>query len=111
MLSDMLIAKHYLRKYKDAKERGIKFDLSFHEFKRMFSKKTCFYTGIALSIPREGENHKPTDRTIDRIDSGVGYVKGNVVLCCKVVNELKSIWENPQSILDISLVKQIVSKL
>ena len=45
----------------------------------------CFYTGLELSPEA---NH---DRTlsIDRIDSSVGYVKGNVVLCVWDANGMK----------------------
>lgn len=45
----------------------------------------CYYTGVELSgIPGKW-NHF----SIDRIDSNKGYIKGNLVLCCALVNAMK----------------------
>jgi len=56
--------------------------------------KRCYFTKIELTKP-SGKDHAPTDRTIDRIDNGLGYVKGNVVAMAKGVNSFKGILENP----------------
>lgn len=59
-----------------AKKRGFLFDISQDEF-ISFIGKSCFYCGeIALGI--------------DRIDSSLGYINGNIVSCCKDCNWMKS---------------------
>ena len=46
------------------------------------SNGKCYYTGLEYSLTEKG----PLLMTVARIDSSVGYVKENVVLCCWFVN-------------------------
>jgi hypothetical protein len=45
----------------------------------------CLYTGRPLTQ----ESNRPNTVSLDRVDSGRGYVRGNVVLCETAVNILK----------------------
>ena len=45
----------------------------------------CFYTKEKLML----EPNKTHTISVDRIDSSFGYIKGNIVLCCKAVNMMK----------------------
>lgn len=61
----------------------------------MLRAKKCHYSGIELTPgARPGEQQKFTDFSIDRIDSSKGYIPGNVVACCRAVNEMKSYLES-----------------
>ena len=52
----------------------------------------CYYTGIPMELKRNNETTGPSSHSvsIDRLDSGVGYVMGNIVLCCADVNVMKN---------------------
>lgn len=112
MLQDTEIARLYLNKYKRAVAAGYDFDLSFTSYKNMMRAKHCYYTGIGLTQPRSG-NYAPrtTDRTIDRIDNTIGYVKGNVVACSHAANQFKSTFESGQSVFQIKHIKRMMRKL
>jgi hypothetical protein len=60
-----------------AKTRGIRFDLTIEEFGDLW-QQSCEYCGS--SIETIG---------IDRKDSYVGYVLGNIVPCCSICNSMK----------------------
>ena len=50
----------------------------------------CFYSGIEMSEPSYyGRGRKYTIASVDRIDSNLGYVKGNVVWACWGCNTAK----------------------
>lgn len=66
------------KKYaRDAKKRGIEFDLSEEEF-ASFSETSCFYCGNDIDKIR-----------LDRIDNNLGYNILNVVSCCRLCNLFK----------------------
>lgn len=71
---------------KSAASRKKDFDLSYTDVKRLVLRKTCFYTGLPFSNNLDS----PFFRTIDRVDANQGYVKGNVVACIKLANEMKN---------------------
>jgi hypothetical protein len=90
---------HVLRKWfnqrKSAHKRGIQFALTPTSIMNMLRAKKCHYSGIKLTPgARPGEQQKLTDFSIDRIDSSKGYIPGNVVACCRAVNEMKSYLES-----------------
>lgn len=92
---DLMVANRFRNKYKNAKDRGIEFTLSFRAMKNLLSATKCYYTGLLLTNPEGPEEAKlkPSDLTIDRIDCKVGYVSGNVVACSNAANQLKSQFE------------------
>lgn len=49
-------------------------------------KGNCFYSGIKMITDRSDLYAL----SIDRIDSMKGYIKGNIVLCCNIINQMKS---------------------
>lgn len=73
------------RKYKsyryDAARRGLKFNLSFSEFKS-FDGKPCYYCG-----------NKEDSICLDRIDNDLGYFYDNVVSCCHKCNSIKHVYD------------------
>lgn len=91
-MTDLKLAQLYLNKARSAKDRGIGFDLTFAQFKKLRNTKTCFYTAVPLT----SENF-----SIDRINADLPYNKVNSVACCERFNKAKGMLENPN--LGISL--------
>jgi hypothetical protein len=81
-VTDYDIAKKLVQLKQSATHRGLKFNLSFITVKRLLLAKTCFYTGVKFSTEVE--------RSVDRVDSTLGYVEGNVVPCTVAINTKKS---------------------
>jgi hypothetical protein len=74
-----------------AKKLGLQFDLTQEAFATM-SQQSCVYCGLPPSTIRK--HYKlPTNffvyNGIDRVDSSVGYVEGNMVTCCETCNKAK----------------------
>jgi hypothetical protein len=82
--SDYYIAKKLVQLKQSADSRGIPFKLSFKTVKRLLTAKKCYYTG--RSFAASGLN----GRSVDRVDSSIGYVEGNVVPCTVDINQKKS---------------------
>jgi len=83
-IDDLFVAKKLLRLKQSADSRYIHFDLSFSEVKRLLKTKKCFYTG------KEFSSSGIYARSIDRVDTTKGYVKGNVVACTVDINQKKA---------------------
>ena len=106
-------------KRKNAFERGIEFDLSLISVRNMLRAKRCYYTGIPLTHRKldkngkvlPGQRNKPNHMTIERIDATKGYVKGNVVACSLQANKVKSVFENPSSLLKVEHFCKMVRKM
>lgn len=62
-------------------------DLQQHLTDLWGKSKKCAYTGIEMSI--NGYHHNPYAMTVDRKDPKLGYVDGNIVLCCSMANRMK----------------------
>jgi hypothetical protein len=86
--SDANLVINYRAKIESCRKRGIDFDLSFADFKRLKLRKTCYYTGIKMQI---SDSKQQNYQTIDRIDASKGYSKENCVSCCFLANSLKNI--------------------
>lgn len=68
----------FLQYRSNAKKRNIDFDLTIEEFSK-FWQKPCFYCGSDIDTIG-----------IDRVDSDLGYVEGNMVPCCFTCNQSKN---------------------
>jgi predicted nucleic acid-binding protein len=95
---EIKMATKLISLYDSARDRGIECTLTFAELKRIYKRKTCYYTGINLYTH---QHHTPS---LERIDNDKGYVSGNVALVSKTVNNLKN---------DLSLkhLKMMVKKI
>lgn len=87
---DFKVANGYVLKAKNSAKRGVEFLLTIAEYKRLITAKRCYYTGIVLTQPC-GDESRPTDRTIERLDKNIGYVAGNCVACCHAANSIKAV--------------------
>lgn len=104
------VATYYVYKVESCIRRGIPFELTLNQVKRLLKKKTCFYTGIKLtSVP-----HTSQSWTLDRKDHKLGYTIENTVVACHLANKLKNaLLENDASDFktDIKTLRRFVSKL
>jgi len=80
----------YSRLKRQAKKRGIPFDLDKEEFLTWFAQQDfrCIYCGIKVA---RGNTRKPkwTLLTIDRKDNKIGYNISNIVIACRRCNAFK----------------------
>jgi 5-methylcytosine-specific restriction endonuclease McrA len=89
--SKQWFSKRYTQKRHNAFRRGISFDLTKEEFIKFYDKKNCFYCGEFIN----------DIITFDRVDNNKGYIKGNIVICCHLCNNLKRT-------LDSNIFKQVM---
>lgn len=83
----------HLRYIKSAVKRGIEWRLSPEEFLKII-KRDCNYCHAEPRIyegkfSKGGRTVKTLMNGIDRINSSLGYVDGNVVPCCGTCNKMK----------------------
>lgn len=83
---DAAVARKFLQVLDSARKRGIEFTLSLADVKLLIKKKKCYYTDLPFDY-----SDKEKSLTFDRINSKLGYIKGNVVACRYDVNQLKNI--------------------
>jgi len=110
LYQDRYAAKKYLKKMDDASNRKLEFGLSLFEFKKIVSRKTCFYTGIVMERPIGENSSNWNDLTLDRVDNSKGYVSGNVVACTRAANNLKAVWESPTFDITVENARDIANK-
>jgi len=83
------VCKKYIQLSNSARKRGLDFDLSLYDIRKLIDTEKCYYTGVKLTTPVHLELTQ-LDRTVDRKDPNKGYVKGNVVACCHMANQFKA---------------------
>jgi ligand-binding sensor domain-containing protein len=73
-----------------AKKRNLIIDVDNEYILNLWreQKGLCYYTNIPMKYIARNKN--PFQVSIDRIDSSIGYIKGNVVLCCQAINYMKN---------------------
>lgn len=77
---------------KNAVLRGYKFDLTPEDVWSTYEQqgRKCVFTNMPIQFyPNYNQVHNQT-ASLDRIDSSLGYVKGNIQIVHKVVNQMKS---------------------
>jgi len=72
-----------------AKHKNIPFEIDAEYIGGLWNEQggLCAYTGESMTM----ERNNPHTVSIDRITPAQGYVRGNIALCCDVVNKMK--WE------------------
>ena len=77
------VAQKYANLMKNAVQRNLEFNLELSDIEMLLKQERCFYTGKLF-------DDKTNIRTVDRIKSDKGYVKGNVVASTWDANQLKN---------------------
>ena len=72
-----------------SKNKGRDINISIGDLIELWEKQQgrCFYSNIPMSF--DGVDQYRTV-SLDRMDSTKGYVHGNLVLCCTIVNIMKN---------------------
>lgn len=84
---------------KSAKSRGLEFNLTDANVRKLLSTKECYYTGVAFN-----ENNDPLNiRTFERVDDTKGYVQGNVVVVTLRANRIKNLLTEQDNDLNIGI--------
>jgi len=104
ILTDYIVAKKLIQLKQSADSRGIEFDLSFVAVRKLMNAKVCFYT-------RKKFGEDLDARSIDRVDSSVGYVDGNVVACTVDINRKKANLTHDEILLLSMRIQQHRSKV
>lgn len=107
--------RYYVIKSK-SKERIDRYgepDITVEYLKEIWDKQggKCPYTGLELKIPRNTQGHNiKTDSlmkaSLDRVDSGKGYVQGNVEFVCIGINLLKRDFSKDQVVNFLSQIQK-----
>lgn len=79
---ELQVASKYKQLLQSARSRSLPFNLTLSDIRKLLRRKTCFFTQVKF-----GQNELA--RSIDRLDCDKGYVKGNVVPCTLLVNQMK----------------------
>lgn len=82
-----------------AKKRNIDFTINVHDLLSMWHNQDgkCYYTGYEMTYTfMHYDKWSQSDKTkyqvsCDRLDNNIWYKKGNVILCCAIVNKMKNI--------------------
>jgi hypothetical protein len=104
ILTDYIVAKKLIQLKQSADSRGIEFGLSFVAVRKLMNAKVCFYT-------RKKFGEDLDARSIDRVDSSIGYVDGNVVACTVDINRKKANLTHDEILLLSTRIQQHRSKI
>lgn len=76
------------RYQKSSKRRGLEFLITREDFFSLWEKQkgVCAYSGVVMTT----DLNCPKKVTIDRVDSSLGYLHDNIVLCARVPNMMKN---------------------
>ena len=89
-------------RYAAREQRGLDFDIDHNYIMKLLEKQNgkCALTGWTMEFARSGVkgNGNPYGCTMDRINSNLGYVKGNIQLTCWWPNKVKSNMSNREFI-------------
>ena len=108
---ELIACKKYISLHNSAKSRNLEFNLTVADVKKLMFPKECYYSGIILETPNKDDEGaiQYNARTIDRIDNTAGYVKGNVVACCHLINYLKAVFIEKTTSLTAAQVNMLTS--
>lgn len=107
--TDNIFQYRWLAAKSRAEKTGIVFDISVQQLEDLWSHQAgkCFYSGFDMLTDVEaGVGPGTYAMSIDRMDNSVGYVLGNVVLCCSIVNIMKSQLSHDEFLRIVNAIKK-----
>lgn len=103
--------KYFITKCKERKKhKGFNYDIDLKYLKELWEKQKgiCPYTNIKMILPNSTASHQEEKTlkkaSLDRIDSSLGYVKGNVEFVCLFMNFAKNGYKKEE-------VKEFINEL
>lgn len=99
-------ARHFISRLLNKKSRNRHLDLDYVMGIYDAQKGNCALSGIKMTYI-SGKGRIPTNISIDRIDSNLGYIEGNIQLVCCAVNLAKSNWSEEEF---VDICRKIVAK-
>lgn len=109
---DTMVASRYGMKTHDAQNRGKDFQLTLAQFRSLYTRKRCAYTGVLLTYKRdENGNMPPNFATLERVDNLKGYVMGNVVIVAHEANKIKSVFESKCGTIDVRMAVKMFANI
>lgn len=89
------------------KNRNHNYDIDLEYLMELWNKQEgkCIYTGIQMILPHGVKRGTPFTASLDRIDSSIGYVKGNVQFTLTAINYMKNDMTHTQALELINLIK------
>ena len=79
-------------KIKDrANKKNINFDITFDYLVNLYEKQKgiCALSGLSITFMSSYQNYESNTASLDRIDSTIGYIEGNVQWVHKHINSMK----------------------
>lgn len=92
------LRKRYSRYARRAKNANMDFDISKSEFDEITSQPCAYCGKYSATYQGVGING------IDRVDSNLGYTKGNIVPCCTICNRMKLDYKKEEWINQMKLI-------
>ncbi len=91
------------------KKRNKDYNISLEDLKEQWDKQNgkCAYSNVDLIHPKQKDNSHIYTASLDRIDSSLGYVKGNIQFVSIALNHMKSSMNE----LELNELLQILKKL
>lgn len=109
---DTMVAGRYGMKTHDAQTRGKPFELTLAQFRMLYKRQYCAYTGVALSYRRNADGSLPPNyATLERVDNTKGYIPGNVVIVSNEANKAKSVFESKCGDMDLITAVRMFTKI
>lgn len=100
------LARKYHRQWSKARQRGITFELSLEDMRRLLDETHCWFTGMVLDDSAGQE--QPQARTLDRVDASKGYTPENTVACSNAANNLKNqVFEGAATVMAMTPVQML----
>jgi hypothetical protein len=92
-----------------AELRGLDWDISLDDIADLMESQDnkCSLTGWSIEFPKSGHPQK-SPASLDRVDSKLGYIKGNVQLLTKQVNMMKQAYTQEEF---IAVCKAVADKV
>lgn len=89
------------------KARNHDYDIDLEYLLQLWNKQSgrCAYTGISMLLPEGKKRGEMLTASLDRIDSSIGYMKGNVQFTLTAINYMKNDMTHQQTIELINLIK------
>ena len=84
------------------------FDITIEDVWRKFIEQSgcCVLTGLPIKLPEDSKKNYTHTASLDRIDSNLGYISGNIQFVLKDINIIKQTYSNDRF---IELCKMVAS--